>query len=128
MLDAIIITESTFELSDFKLYTLESFKFENENEFKIEYYIPHKQETYFSISNDNSIFDLMESNEQSIVTSEFEKFNIYYCLFYNFHYLQVLIASIPPDRKIIIDNDHGRLMRRDEFLKFNSYEEFASWP
>jgi hypothetical protein len=128
MQEAILIMDSSFGLSDFKLYTTDSFKFEDAKEFEIEHNVPHQFDTYFSILKDNSIFDLMEPNEQSIVSSEFEMFNIYYCLFYDFHYLKILIASIPPDKKIIIDNDHGRLMRRDEFLKFNSYEEFARWP
>lgn len=128
MKEAILITDSTFDLSDFKLYATDSFKFKVAKEFEIVHYIPHEVETYFSIMKDNNIFNLMEPNEQEIVLSEFEKFNFYYCLFYNFHYLQVLIGSIPPDRKIIIDNDHGRLMKREEFLKLNSYEEFAKWP
>lgn len=128
MKEAILITDSTFDLSDFKLYAKDSFKFEGTKELEIVHYIPHQLESYFSIVKDNNIFNLMEPNEQEIVLSEFKEFNFYYCLFYNFHYLQILISSIPPDRKIIIDNDHGRLMKRGEFLGLNSYEEFVRWP
>ncbi len=125
MRDAFLITDSTFEISDFRLYTMEVFEFEEVDEFEIEYNIPYEHESYFSISKDNSMFDLMEPDEQKIIISEFDKFNVFACLFYNFHYLQKLVASFPSSRKILIDNDHGRIMKRDEFLKLNSHEEFV---
>ncbi|WP_343694019.1 hypothetical protein [Chitinophaga sp.] len=125
MKDAIFITDSTFELSDFKLYAIGLFKFEDANESEIEYYIPNEQKSYFSISKDNSMFNLMEPNEQKKIVSEFDTFNVFACLFYNFSYLQSLAASIPSDRKIIIDNDHGTIMQTAEFLKLNSYKEFV---
>ncbi|HVI47122.1 MAG TPA: hypothetical protein VM802_19755 [Chitinophaga sp.] len=128
MNDAFLITDSTFELSDFKLYTEGVIKFDVVNEFEMEYNIPYQNKTYFSVSKDNSIFDMMDPSEQERVVSEFNEFNIFTCLFYDFHYLQTLVASIPPDRKIVIDNDHGKLLKREEFLKLNSYEEFAKWP
>lgn len=126
MKDAIFITDSTFELSDFKLYAKGLFKFEDANESEIEYYIPNEQKSYFSISKDNSMFHLMEPNEQKKIASEFDTFNVFACLFYNFSYLQSLVASIPSDRKIIIDNDHGTIMQTAEFLKLTSYKEFVS--
>jgi len=48
MKDAIIITDSTFELSDFKAYAKSLFEFKEANESGIEYYIPNEQESYFS--------------------------------------------------------------------------------
>ncbi|MCW3463670.1 hypothetical protein [Chitinophaga nivalis] len=128
MNDAFLITDSTFKLSDFKRYTEGAIKFDDLNEFEIEYNIPEQHKTYFSVSKDNSIFDMMDPFEQEKVISEFSEFNIFTCLFYDFRYLQTLVASIPPDRKVIIDNDHGKLLKREDFLKFNSYEEFAKWP
>lgn len=71
------------------------------------------------------MFDLMEPYEQKEILSELDTFNVFACLFYNFLYVQDLVASIPSDRKIIIDNDHGTFMKREDFLKLNSYEEFA---
>ncbi|OMP75968.1 hypothetical protein [[Flexibacter] sp. ATCC 35208] len=124
MKDAIIITDSTFELSDFKAYAKRLFEFKEANESKIEYYIPYEQESYFSISKDNSMFDLMEPYEKKIIASEFETFNIFASLFYDFRYVQSLVASIPSERKIFIDNDHGTIMRKEDFLSLNSYEEF----
>ncbi|OMP74509.1 hypothetical protein [[Flexibacter] sp. ATCC 35208] len=124
MKDAIIITDSTFELSDFKAYAKNLFEFKEANESEIEYYIPNEQESYFSISKDNNMFDLMEPYGQEIIASEFDTFNIFACLFYDFRYVQSLVASIPSDRKIFIDNDHGTFMRKDDFLRLNSYEAF----
>lgn len=125
MKDAIIITDSKFELSNFKEYAKSLFKFNDANEFEIEYYIPYEQESYFSISKDNTILNLMENNEKDFITSEFITCNIFACLFYEFNYLKSIVAAIPPERKIIIDNDHGTLMRKEEFLNLNSYEEFT---
>ncbi|GEP93585.1 hypothetical protein SAMN05660909_05496 [Chitinophaga terrae (ex Kim and Jung 2007)] len=127
MKDAILITDSTVELLDFKRYARGLFEFEEANEFEIEYYIPYEQESYFSISKDNSMFDLIEPDGQKIIVSEFDKFNVFACLFYEFGYVQSLIVSIPSDRKIIVDNDHGAFIRREDFLKLNSYEEFVKW-
>ncbi|WP_143709171.1 hypothetical protein [[Flexibacter] sp. ATCC 35208] len=125
MKDAIIITDSTFELSEFKVYAKSLFEFKEANESEVEYYIPYEQESYFSISKNNTIFNLMENNEQDLIISEFITFNIFACLFYEFSYLKSIVAAIPPERKIIIDNDHGTLMRKEEFLNLNSYEEFT---
>lgn len=125
MKDAIIVTQSTFELLDFKLYGKNLFEFVDARESEIKYYKPNVQESYISITKDNSMFDLMESYGREKIESEFETFNIFLCLFYNFSYIQSLVASIPLDKKIIFDNDHGILMNREEFLKLNSYEEFV---
>ncbi|MBC9914073.1 hypothetical protein [Chitinophaga varians] len=128
MKDAILITGSTFKLSDLLVYAKNAIKFEEVNEAEIECNIPYQVGTYFSISKNNSTIDLMEPGEIEYLQSEFGVFNFFHCLFYDFHYLQVLLASIPPDIKVIIDNDHGRLLKKEEVLKFNSYEEFAMWP
>lgn len=125
MKNAIFITDSMFELSDFKLYSKDLFEFENANESEIEYYIPHEQESYLSISKDNSMFHLMEPYGQNKIVSEFVTFNVFSCLFYDFSYIQKLVASIPSERKVIIDNDHGTIMQREEFLRLNSYEGFV---
>ena len=124
MKDAIPITESAVGLSDFKLYTKGALEFEENGESEIVHQILTKDNSYFSISKDNSIFDLMEPDEQAIVMSEFDEFNIFPCLFYDINYLNILISSVPSDRKIIIDNDHGTFMTREHFLNLNSYEEF----
>lgn len=125
MKDAFLITDSNFELSDFKLYTENLFEFEEVDEFEIEYYIPNKQESYFSISKDNSMFNLVEPEMQKIIMPEFDMFNFFACLFYDFQYLRNIVNRFPSNRKILIYNDHGRVMGREEFLKFNSYEEFV---
>lgn len=125
MKKAILITDSTFELSDFELYAKDLFEVEYANESEIECYIPYKLESYFSISKDNSMFDLMEPYGQRKIMSEFDTFNVFACLFYNFSYIRSLVASILSDRKIVIDNDHGTFMYREDFLKLNSYEDFV---
>lgn len=125
MKDAFIITESAFDLSDFKEHARSLFDFKKVSESLIEYYIPFVPESYFSISKDNSLIDLMEIDEQDIIRTEFGEFNIYICRFYEFHNLKSLVSSIPSNNKIIIDNDHKVFMQRGFFLNLNSYEEFT---
>lgn len=125
MRDAFLIIDSIFELSDFKLYTKDLLKFEEISEWEIVHEDLNKDRSYFSISKDNSIFDLMEPFEKEKVTSEFSMFTIFACSFFELDYLRILVSSIPPNTKFLIDNDHGRIMERGEFLKLNSYEEFV---
>lgn len=125
MKDAILITDSMFELSDFKLYTQSLFNFNEASESEIEYFAPNEYNSYLSISKDNSIFKLIEPCIQQIIQSEFDVFSIFVCLFYDFSYVQRLAASIPPNRKILIDNDHGTIMNRTDFLKLESYRDFV---
>jgi hypothetical protein len=125
MKNAILITDSTFELSDFKLYAKDLFEVEDANESEIECYIPYKLESYFSILKDNSMFDLMEPHGQRKIMSEFDTFNVFACLFYNFPYIRSLVASIPSDKKIVIYNNHGTFMQSEDLLKLNSYEDFV---
>src|SRR5687767_2380289 len=111
MKNTTLITDSTFELSDFKLYAKDLFEVEDTNESEIECYIPYELESYFSISKDNSMFDLIEPYGQTKIMSEFDTSNVFACLFYNFSYIRSLLASIPSDSKIVIDNGHGTFMQ-----------------
>lgn len=121
---AMLITDPTFELLDFRSYAKGQLDLVRRSEKEISQNVPYQADPYISIYRDTEIFDMMEPEHQEAILSEFESYNIYGCMFFNFNHLRVLIASIPLDRKITINNDHGTFMNRETFLKFDSWEDF----
>jgi hypothetical protein len=127
MRDAILIAYSTVELSNLKFYAEGVLQFDEISETEIVHQIIGDGDSYISVSKNNELFELLELEAQRKTKSEFGEFNIFSCLFFDFFNFKKLIASIPIDRNIIVDNDHGRLIKREELLKMNSYEEFVEF-
>jgi len=124
MLFAFLITDGTFELSDFKLMSKDLFLFDDYSETEIEYQSGDNERTYFYIARDNMIFDLMDVVEQNLIRLSYETFNIFSCRFFDFTLLKKIVSIVPTEIKLMIDNDYGSILSRDEFLRVHGYNQF----
>jgi len=123
---AILITEVSFKLEDFK--RIPDFSFNavfKENEMVSQR--THEKESYISVVYDNGLYAFWEEDMQQKINSKFLEFNSYTVYFFSFTTFRKMIMSLPNDYKIFIDNDYVSLIDKESISHIQDFESFTNY-
>ena len=119
--NSIIIIDSKISLSEFKRWSDNTVQMEWEGNYVLHH---GDKNDFITLIKDKNLINEYDGKELTEV-----KAHILYPTFYTidtncFQLLKKLVGIIPTHESVLIDNNHGKIMSREELLKCESFSDF----